>query len=475
VKGGAAGSVLVMVVAAVSFGTSAAPARAASRGGVMTAAHVRELLTRAPVALTNTQVNGTLDLSALGSVRWPFVCRGCTFYGGVKATGVVFERTFDLSGTIVRGDVDFRQASFRGPALFGTPPALPTHNTLFSGDADFRLARFEELVTFERATFTRGADFTLARFGTDAIFAETDFKGPALFERSLFSTADFRQGKFRAGGDFERTRFAGRAEFGQSLSVQTADFREARFAADASFRGAIFVGGGTSLYSATFEGTSSGGSLNFSFATLASQATFARMTAAASISFADATLPSEPVLVMSEMAARELFIAVPDVLHSVQPSDQQPVLGLLETTAQRRGDLGVANDALYSKRVLISRHYPLPKRALDLVFYRGIAGYLVRPFRPLAALVLLAALMTLIRLVLVRRPSSWTGHVRDIWPGVRRYVHGYLDTLALVGRSKTASGGWRLEVLAYRILLVCALVGLANSNPTLRQMIDALH
>jgi hypothetical protein len=54
-------------------------------------------------------------------------------------------------------------------------------------------------------------------------------------------------------------------------------------------------------------------------------------------------------------------------------------------------------------------------------------------------------------------------------------VHGYLDTLALVGRSKTASEGWRLEVLAYRILLVCALVGLANSNPTLRQMIDALH
>jgi uncharacterized protein YjbI with pentapeptide repeats len=475
VKGSAARGALVMLVALASFGMSAAPARAASRGGVMTAAHVRELLTRAPVTLTDTKVNVTLDLSPLGSVRWPFVCRSCTFYGGMSATGVVFERTVDLSGTIVRGDVDFEQATFRGPALFGTPPALPTHNTLFGGGVDFQLARFEELVTFERATFMRGADFTLARFGADAIFAEADFKGPAIFERSLFSTADFRQDRFRAGADFERTRFAGRADFGQSLFERTADFREARFAGDASFRGAFFVGDGTSLYSATFEGTTSAGSLNFSFATLASQATFAGMTAAAAISFADATLPPEPVLVMNEMAARDLFVAVPDVLHSVQPTDQQPVLGLLEATAQGRGDLGVANDALYAKRVLISRGYPWPKRVLDTVFYRAIAGYLVRPFRPLAALVLLAALMTLIRLFALRRPRPHVSHVHEIRHGVGRYVHGYLDTLALVGRGKADSGGRRLEVLAYRILLVCALVGLANSNPTLRQMIDALH
>jgi hypothetical protein len=33
----------------------------------------------------------------------------------------------------------------------------------------------------------------------------------------------------------------------------------------------------------------------------------------------------------------------------------------------------------------------------------------------------------------------------------------------------------RSEVLFYRILFACALVGFANSNPTLRQMIDAIH
>ena len=35
-------------------------------------------------------------------------------------------------------------------------------------------------------------------------------------------------------------------------------------------------------------------------------------------------------------------------------------------------------------------------------------------------------------------------------------------------------GPSRLEMLTYRALVVCVLIGLANSNPTLRQMFDAL-
>jgi hypothetical protein len=51
--------------------------------------------------------------------------------------------------------------------------------------------------------------------------------------------------------------------------------------------------------------------------------------------------------------------------------------------------------------------------------------------------------------------------------------------LALVGRRRSdrdgsESSGRRLEIVAYRLLVVCALLGLANSNPTLRQMVDAL-
>jgi hypothetical protein len=55
-----------------------------------------------------------------------------------------------------------------------------------------------------------------------------------------------------------------------------------------------------------------------------------------------------------------------------------------------------------------------------------------------------------------------------------------LDTISFVGRLKArpdgaaVGGPSRLEMLAYRALVVCVLIGLANSNPTLRQMFDAL-
>ena len=46
--------------------------------------------------------------------------------------------------------------------------------------------------------------------------------------------------------------------------------------------------------------------------------------------------------------------------------------------------------------------------------------------------------------------------------------------------TRQAEGVWavaarRIEVFAYRLLFVCALIGLANSNPTLRQMFDAIR
>jgi hypothetical protein len=55
-------------------------------------------------------------------------------------------------------------------------------------------------------------------------------------------------------------------------------------------------------------------------------------------------------------------------------------------------------------------------------------------------------------------------------------VHEVLDTLAYIapGHGEAAIGR-RFESTVYRVLVVCALFGLANSNPTLRQMLDALR
>jgi putative hydrolase of the HAD superfamily len=75
-----------------------------------------------------------------------------------------------------------------------------------------------------------------------------------------------------------------------------------------------------------------------------------------------------------------------------------------------------------------------------------------------------------------RRRGRW----RRLGGGFVSHVNDFLDTLTLIGpqRWSAAGGGQRLELrlesVVYRVLLACALIGLANSNPTLRQLVDAL-
>jgi hypothetical protein len=150
----------------------------------------------------------------------------------------------------------------------------------------------------------------------------------------------------------------------------------------------------------------------------------------------------------------------------VQRSDREHVLELIEAGAKARGDLGVANDARFSLEVMQSRKDPWWKRAVNVVFFRVVAGYFVRPFHPILALLVLVAVVALVR---VGRSATGTA-VRGL---ARRFGHEFLDGLALILPGGDA-GQRRLETLAYRVLVVCALIGLANSNPTLREMFDAI-
>jgi hypothetical protein len=123
---------------------------------------------------------------------------------------------------------------------------------------------------------------------------------------------------------------------------------------------------------------------------------------------------------------------------------------------------------------------------LDKVFYRGIAGYFVRPFRPLLTLLALAVFFSLMRYVRqpVTRPSIEGSHLHTILrsAGTRgaSFANCFFDTLASIGRGGSSRDGQppgaaaRIEILTYRVLLACALIGFANSNPTLREMFDTL-
>ena len=468
-----AAGVAVALVASIVVGPARA-AHAPSGTKVVGAMQVRELLRGGPVDLERVTVRGTLDLRRLGVVRHAFTCRDCRLSGGLDGAGVLFTKTVDLSGSQILGPVRMEGARFRGPVLFGSPPA--SEPASFGRGVDFSLARFDDLASFEDATFRGDADFTLTRFGGAAIFAGGEFVGPAQFVRASFgATADFRQRGFRRGASFQRAEFGSRADLSQSIFTGEANFASVRFVGDAIFFGAVFEAGGAD-FAASFERATAAGSFDFGFADFYARTNFSDISTPGALSFKEARFPPGHQVFLGDVSAGNLSMNVRSVVRSVQPSDRMRTLSLVESSAKLRGDLGQANDAQYAMRQLASESSSWPWRAFDIVFYRGIAGYLVRPIRPLIALLLLAAAISLLRSM---RSGAERGGVHrrltGSLQGVSRFGNELLDTLTLVGRRKQETAARRLEILAYRVLVVCALIGLANSNPTLRTMIDALH
>ena len=145
--------------------------------------------------------------------------------------------------------------------------------------------------------------------------------------------------------------------------------------------------------------------------------------------------------------------------------------------------------------MLASNAYPWPRRSLDFTFYRLVAGYFVRPLRPLTAFVVLVLLFSIARCLRPEQKDEQSEparqreerarrrrrlRLRAVGHGLSRLGGQCLDTISFVGRLKARPDGTvvggpsRLEMLTYRALVVCVLIGLANSNPTLRQMFDAL-
>ena len=81
------------------------------------------------------------------------------------------------------------------------------------------------------------------------------------------------------------------------------------------------------------------------------------------------------------------------------PSARLTMLQAVADTAREAGDLDLANEATYRRFVELNRDGPWIKRAADMVFYRGITGYLVKPLRPLAGLLVLLLIGTTVRFV----------------------------------------------------------------------------
>jgi uncharacterized protein YjbI with pentapeptide repeats len=482
--------------------------------------------------LDRTVFTTVVNLQRIGVVRAAFECRSCTFTAGINARHVVFERELDLGGAEVRGPLDFDSASFAGSFVLGSVE----RRTRVFGRANFRLASFGDVADFEQVLFRQDVDFSLARFRGEAVFAGAElegatsfagdsfddrarfeagsFGGRADFTRAVFgSTADFRTRTFIRPSQFDAVDFRGIADFGQATFDGVPEFDRSRFEQNATFRGATFTGtadpGDDRALSMNYVVAQQG--LDFGSAMLAKLA-LAENVVARSLSFDDVAFVEPARISLASLKVEDLRYPLDDVVYIVEDTQQRDVLRQIESSAKNRGDIGLANDAHYRLQKLAARNYGTVRRVADAVFYRGIAGYFVRPLRPLAVLVALVLALSLLRwfsrsgsgtATAVRRGRASLarfgvrrsdkrapGRTRRTWGWHTGFASELFDTFGLVlprlrGGDEQAGSpaarparrhgmGRRLEILAYRVLLVCALLGLANSNPTLRQMFDAL-
>jgi hypothetical protein len=215
---------------------------------------------------------------------------------------------------------------------------------------------------------------------------------------------------------------------------------------------------------------------------------------------------------MDKVVADDLSLGLAEVRHLVvgAPADERAILHTAEETAKSSGKLGLANDIHYRIQEIARGDDVWPRLIADHMFYRGMAGYFVRPFRPLywlLGLVLFAASLRALRAYRGRDKAAPDS--KDLSPGASEQgaaspdAAGQKAAKPVVSGERASPGGvrgaWlvfvhaleytltrrgevpaeprplrRLELIVYAVLLTCFLLALANTNSTLRDMVDAI-
>jgi uncharacterized protein YjbI with pentapeptide repeats len=465
-------------------------------------------------------VKGAVDLTAIGVVRGVVACRGCTFTGRVDARHVVFQRELDLVETTFERDVDFGGAHFEQPVFFGVAatavdcdglidPRVPPPE--FRRSANFAYATFADLAIFEGMRFLGKADFTSTRFRAVArlgatrfcaavSFADASFSRESVFSHAAFDRvvdytgavfarpADFRDARFGPIANFTETTFAARADFSRITAPRGASFDSARFMAGAYFE-QVLLGQNDSAYwpglaaagrgprpLLLFDNASVDGPLTLKGARLYGGVQL-NAVSAQEIVIEQAEFDSRSVLFMSDVTAAALSISPDDLAQHLEakPAERLAALRMVEATAKTDGDLGRANDARYEIQVLESTDDPLPQRVGDAALYRWVAGYFVQPLRPVVWLVL--AILVAASLRAVQRQAENAQQSRK--PGrvalaAGRFAAELAYTITPGGDKDQKPPLRRAELTVYAVLLGCFVLSLANTNPTLRQMVEGL-
>jgi uncharacterized protein YjbI with pentapeptide repeats len=495
---------LLVAGAAGSLRADAAPASVAA------AQIVQSLRQHEPVDFDGVHVVGGLDLRGIDTVTTALLCRHCTL-DGLSIANVTFARTVDFSGTTIAGPVDGSGATFNGPVLFS--------RSRFSGDLDLSDASMVDLVDFTGSTFDGVVRLDAAHFRGVAQFDNVDVRGPASFEGASFGTrasfsginqtelpprqpltktacgpaiatgggfeqrADFRQATFAGAVDFRQVCVVGPALFGQASFSGPLLADQSHLSSDANFDNARFDGGASFIDArlggpASFSRATAGGRVDFEAASFAAVPIFSYFDSTAVISFADTRLPDR--VIFDHVTAKQLDLSFADVRRL--GAAQTDALKLVEDGARARGDIALANHARYNRLAIEGSHRDGVHGMADWFGYRVIAGYLVRPLRPLSWLVVTVLLAALIRTVWWRRktkrgspdPHLSFAHEVQRGAGIAMSRKAYSEDESGAAVSAWSLAGRWLEWGLYKALMLAIVVGVANSNETLRQMLDAI-
>ncbi|HEV7523502.1 MAG TPA: pentapeptide repeat-containing protein [Acidimicrobiia bacterium] len=492
------------------------------------------------VEFTGIEIIGVLDLQNL-KIEQSIRCKDCVIDGAILASDVTFAEAVDLEGVTLKGRVDLRGAKFEGPMLARGDKA----GGGASDSIDFSFARFEQQSAFDGLSFKGPLRFEGAFFADNTSFVGTNFADVAVFDRAHFAaSADFGGRLSTATSDsvtsgdatFLGASFDGSVNFGQrifnrkllldhsragdSLSLSHTKVHErlsmdgAKFA-DVDAKNLSVDGfasiAGSQVRSLSFEGATFDCSLNISGTSVADKATL-RTVNLPNKSRTDVCDDPHKLFVSGFTAGdlsmdQSLIALVPNDPNDPNDDAKRKILSQIEVSARASGTVADANQAHYALLALDGGQKSRAARILDGI-YRDVGGYLVRPSRPLVALLLLIVIGTFVRYVRRRilRPATTdlpttpsaqgtTGvvaakqAVTTSCRGTSRLASAFARTVGRVlsptppdgpdeettdASGYMAAGALMVEYIASKVLIIVFILSLANYNSTLHDIVNGL-
>ncbi len=209
------------------------------------------------VDLSGVVVRGDVQFGDLPSGTPPKELE--TIVAGAEGDLRIVPAAFTIVNSTVRGAI--RHPSTHGRLVFSGPVTLS--GTTFEQVVDLSRAVFVHPVTWSGAIFLRECYFVQGQFladvfaektafGPHARFHRSRFRGPVTFQQSGFSgmaeflevefdrEANFSRTYFKLGTGFSGSRFGKLADFSEALFDREAFFTFTQFGGDAFFRRATF-------------------------------------------------------------------------------------------------------------------------------------------------------------------------------------------------------------------------------------------